>query len=490
MGKRNVIISVILLITVLAIMGYLFRQDRKNIFTDPYKAVSKSACFVIETVDLQSFLNSLTTGKGLFAEAGKVREFDTFFRQLKYLTDQFNKKAFKELLNNGTAIISFHFDKAGELKSILSMALTGGTNIRQIKESLRFSGIKDFSESKLNGSNILKIPYAVNNKKDTVYVSLISGLVLCSGSEELIEDAMIQSGRDNDVRSLPGFSRVLQASGKNEDKLFVVFSNLPSLLKNILGTAGHDLAEKIARLAGTAGGDIYINEDGLVLSGYTESNDSSEYLYKYKSTQPRAFHTYKILPSSTVLFETLAMPVASQPGKSDSTVSRGTVDLGIKLREFAGEEITRAYINIKGRPVNDNTLIIYELANRVQAEQLFREKLGTDSETIYFEPDDQTKIPVYKNPFKGLTGVLLPGFAPGFDDSYFAFYDKFLITGNSFITISRLLYDNILNKTLANDLTYRDFEGSLPSRSGYFFYCVPARIIDYLAGSLNAGIIT
>ena len=82
------------------------------------------------------------------------------------------------------------------------------------------------------------------------------------------------------------------------------------------------LAEKIAKLAGTAGGDIYINEDGLVLSGYTESIDSSEFLYKYKFIPPRAFHTYKILPSSTVLFETLVLPDESPGNKSDSTVSQ------------------------------------------------------------------------------------------------------------------------------------------------------------------------
>jgi hypothetical protein len=489
-GKRIAIASVILLISALAIMGYLFRQDRENLFTDPYKAVSESACIVIETVDLQSFMNSLTTGKGLFGEAGKVREIDTFYQQLKYLTDQLNKAAFKELLNNGTAIISFHTDKGGNLKSLLSMALPREAKIRQIKESLRSSGIKDFSENRLNGNNILKIPYKVNNKRDTVYISLISGLVLCSASEEIIGEATIQTTRENDVRNLPGFSRVLQASGKNEDKLFVVFANLPPLLKTVLGEAGQGLAEKIGRLAGTAGSDIYINEDGLVLSGYTESTDTSEILYRYKFTPPRAFHTYKILPSATVFFETLALPADGQIIKSDSIVSYETVDLGVKLREYAGEEITRAYINIRGRPVNENTLIIYELSNRIQAEQLFLEKSGTSNETSYFEPDEQTRIPVYKTPFKGLTGVLLPGFAPGFDDSYIAFYDNFLITGSSVVTISRLLYDNLLNKTLANDLTYRDFESSLPSRSGYFFYCVPSRIIDFLAGSLNESIIT
>jgi len=83
----------------------------------------------------------------------------------------------------------------------------------------------------------------------------------------------------------------------------------------------------------------------------------------------------------------------------------------------------------------------------------------------------------------------MPGFAPGFDDSYFTFYDNYLITGSSYATVSRLLYDNLLNKTLANDLTYRDFESTLPSIAGYFFYCVPSRIIEYLAGTFNEDII-
>jgi hypothetical protein len=61
--------------------------------------------------------------------------------------------------------------------------------------------------------------------------------------------------------------------------------------------------------------------------------------------------------------------------------------------------------------------------------------------------------------------------------------------GNSYVTISKLLYDNILSKTLANDITYSEFETSLPSRAGYFFYCVPSRITDYLSRFINKEII-
>jgi hypothetical protein len=489
-GKRLAIIFLVLLISLLIIIGYFFIQGRKILFTDPYKAISQSAAIVIETVDLQSFMNSLTTGKGLFGEAGKIQELGSFNQKLKYLTDQLNKPGLKKLLNESPAIISFHPGKENKLQPLLSVAVSGDIRNRHIKEMLHSAGIQDIIESKSNGGLIFKIPYSVNNLKDTAYLSLLSGLLVCSGSAELIEEAGEQLLKGTDIRNMPGFSRVLLASGKNEDKIYIIFANLPKLFKSLLGKEGQLSAGIIAKLAGTAEGDIYINEEGLVLSGYTETDNSSEFLYRYKFVQPREFHTYKILPSSTALFETLVLPALKTGVKFDSTVTQQAIDLAGKLHEYTKEEITRAYIDIKGKPVNDNTLIIYELTNSVQAEKIFTDVLGPNADIKYFEPDDQIKIPVYKTSFNGFSKVILPGFAPRFNESYFAFYDNFMITGSSFLTISKLLYDNLLHKTLANDLIYRDFESTLPSRGGYFFYCVPALITDYLSGFLNDDIIS
>ncbi len=490
MGKRITIFLVLILICGLVVMGYFLSQGRKSFFTDPYKSVSPDAAFIIETEDLQSFMNSLTTGKGLFGELGNVKELGNFSNHLKFITDQLNKPAFKNLTSERTVIISFHSDSKGKLRSILSMALAGKLKYRQIKEILRSSGISDVLESKEYGNELIKIPYLNNNQKDTVYLSVVSGLLMCSSTPELIKKSIAQTESGSDVRSLPDFSKVQMAAGKNEDKLFVIFSNLPGIFRNLLSKESGAVGEKLGRLAGAAEGDIFINEDGLVMSGFTESTDSTDILYKYKDISPKEFHTYKILPSATVLFETLALPSAITAGVSFRGLDQRAVDLGLKLRAYAGEEITQAYINIRDNAVADNTLIIYELANRIQAEHLFVNYTGSESETLYFQPDDQTKIPVYKTAFKGLTSVLLPGYGKTFNDTYFAFYDNFLVAGSSFKTISRLLYDNMLNKTLANDLTYRDFEESLPSRAGYFLYCVPSRIIEYLSGILDNDVIT
>lgn len=492
MGKRIAIILPVLLIIVIAVVGYLFQQGKKTLFTDPFKAITPDACIVIETIDLQSFLNSVTTGKGLFGEAGRVKEFENFNRKVKFVADQLNRKEYKKLLPDGSAIISFSVSETGNPEALLSLTVPSEIRIRQVREILNSTGITEVSLTGKGKNSVLRIPYSIGSLSDTLFIAINSGLMLCSSSEEVIADAILQIEKETDVRMVPGFQKVMLASGKNEDKLFVVFANLQKLLKSVLAARGTLLSGKIVKLAGTAGGDIYINEDGLVLSGYTETIDSSELLYKYKSIPPKEFHTYKILPSATALFETLILPPSPtlpfSPSPSPSGSER-TVEFARKLQPFIGEEITRAIIDIKDRPVADNTLIIYELNNREQAEKLFNDESGSEIETLYFQPDDQIKIPVFMTPYKGLSEILLPGFASGADDSYFTFHDNFLITGSSFATISRLLYDNLLNKTLANDLVYRDFETTLPSRAGYFFFCVPSRITEYLARFLNEDII-
>jgi WD40 repeat protein len=483
MGKRPAIFLLVLLIAAIAVMGYFFSQSRKTLFTDPYKAVNTGACIVIETVDLRSFLNSLTSGQGLFGEIGGIKELAGFNRNLKYLADQLNKQEFKTLSGEGKAVISFHADSRHKLKPLFSVTVPGTFKKRHVRELLFTAGAKEVIEGRAGTNTVLKIPYKVNNLNDTVFVALLSGLMLGSTSEELIREAVGTTGSGIDVRSLDGFSRVFLASGKKEDKVFIVFRNLTRVLDPLFSNKDKRIPDKITKLAAVAEGDIYISEGGVVFSGYTESLGSDDILNRFKTVEPREFNTYKILPSSTVLFETTI-----RPGK---TMISGTGDIAgfsNNLKSYLGHEISRVYLDLRGRPIRDNSLVIYELADRSLVEQLLLKEPGSARATLYFAPDEATKHPVYNIQLSGLIEAVLPGFAPGMEETFVTFYDNFMITGSSYVSVSRMLYDNMLNKTLANDLLYRDFESSLPSRSGYFFYCVPSRILEYLSGFLNEDI--
>ena len=492
MGKRFSFLLVLLLVAGLATMVYFLIQGRKDLLSDPYKAVPSDACFIIETVDLQSFINSVTSGSGIMGEMGKIKDLDRFNSKVKILADQVNNTGYQKIMNSNSAVISFHISPEGKVQPLLSIAVLSNARVNNLKEILRSSGIKTLEDLTMGGTRLIGIPYSIDNNRDTVYISLNSGLLVCSTSSGLMKASISHMAGANDIRRLPGFSKVMQASGKNDDKIFIIFSNLIPLLKKGL-TEDYFSTRNVAKLTEYAVADIYFNQNGLVLSGYTESTDSTQILYKYKSGTASAFETYKILPSTTMLFESV-IPLA---GKSSivppQPLRTATVELAQKLKEYMGDEITRAYIDLKDGSGNTGSVIIYELTNRVYAEKIFldyfgqKENKGTIS---YFNPDDQINIPVYQTVFKGLVSLLAPGFSIDFDDSYFTFYDNYLITGNSDIALSKVLYDNLLKKTLANDLIYREFESTLPSVSGYFFYCVPSQIIEYLSSFLSEDVIS
>ena len=488
MKRKLAVVSVIVLLTGIFILAYLFQKGSRTLLNDPYKAISPGAVAIIETIDLQSLINSITTGKGLFAEIGKIKEFETYNTKARFLADLLNKTSYKKILSGSSALISFHQSGQNKLRPLLSMAVPSEIRTRQVRELLKSSGIKNISEKNILSNEVLLLPFMTGKGNDTVFISVISGLLICTTAEKLAREAIVQTTREKDIRSQPGFSKVLQASGKNEDKIFVVFRNLPPLLKPLLRENQADVARKSGNLAGCGGGDIYLSENDLVISGYTESENPSEYLYKYKSTTPGLFHTSKILPSSTVLFESILNPVFTPALPSGNKPS----GLASKLQPYIGEEITKAFIDIRQIPFNDNSLVIYELKNRVFAEKIFLDDFTASSgknDIRYFQPDEQVKVPVYNYANTDFSSSILPEFLTGISDTWFTFYDNYLITGSSYTTIARLLYDNLLNKTLANDVSYRDFESTLPSIAGYFFYAVPSRIIDYLSQWLSDDLI-
>ena len=121
-------------------------------------------------------------------------------------------------MSSETSIISFHPDEDGVLKPLLSMIIPGEMRQRQFKEMLLSTGVKELLESKLNGYPLFRIPYANYNITDTVYISLMSGLMVCSSSKQLIEKTNIQIESESDIRDQPVFQEYYLHLGKMKIK--------------------------------------------------------------------------------------------------------------------------------------------------------------------------------------------------------------------------------------------------------------------------------
>lgn len=474
--------------------GSLFVLSRRNSpagFGDPYKAIPGDAFLVLETPDLPGFLSRLSGKSGLFREMGSVKELSRFRESFIFIDTLFAKKEIKRLFGFGNAVVSFHVMGKGRPVPLLSINVPPEMRMRHLREIIALTGAGEINETEYMGVNLFEIPWTKGKESGAVYAGFGSGSLLVSPSGVLVETAIRHREEETDIRDEESFGRVYGAAGKNEDRLFVVFRNLPGALSSFTAGRGSTLAAAAGKAAGSAEGDILITEKGLIISGYIESDDSSHALHRLKDVPAVSFDTYRMLPASTSMFETVVLQAWKNPRQVSDTGSDRVQLIASQIFPFLGDEVTWALIDIRDRPVDDNMVLIYEIRNRDHLSASVNSVVqgggkGSDENIIWFKPDDQTRIAVYKAPAPGLAGVLVPGFAPGFADNYYAFHDNYLITGSSYATVSKVLYDNILNRTLANDMGYRDFESTIPSRACYYFYAVPSGITAYLSGYLTS----
>lgn len=489
-SRKNGILLISLVLVLLAAVYFFSRRTSVSGFGDPYKAIPSDAIFILETPDLPGFLNKLSGRSGLFREIASVKELSDFNTSFNFVDTAFGRKDVKRLFGFGSTVVSFHIMGKDRLVPLLSLNVTPEMRHRQLREILLSTGAETIKESEYQGVDVFEIPRPAKGEGNSVFVGYRQGVVLSTTSRVLLENAVRQLDEDSDIRSDRSFSRVFLSAGRNEDRLFVIFSNLPRFLATLTAGKGNQLAAASGRLAGTAEGDLLIRESGLIVSGYIETDDPSQSLYRFRNIPAISFDSYKILPASTALFETSAMAAFRNSRPVSGTAQDVLRLIASQVMPFTGDEVTRALLDIRERPVADNFILLYEIRNKDHIDKAINSILkenstGGENHILWFTPDDQTRLPVYKAPSAGLHDLIVPGFAPGFRDLFYAVYDNFLISGSSYVSVTKVLYDNILNRTLANDLGYRDFESTMPSRLSYYFYTVPSRITGMLTEYLT-----
>jgi len=245
-------------------------------------------------------------------------------------------------------------------------------------------------------------------------------------------------------------------------------------------------------MAQGAEGVIIINDRGYLFSGYAETADSSDILYGYKSLEPSQLITFRQLPSNSILFET---KVFSPEGAGITGKKAENNQLLNELQPYLAGEATRALVDLRKSGINGNaTLLIYSLKNRNIAESIVNERFviwcrenNTDENKYirYFQPDDQTRIPIISTPFKGTGAYFFGNSMENVSDSLVTFYDNFLVMSDRKEAIDMFLYDNLLNKTISVNPDFIELESTLPSKSCYFFYCAPYAVTGRLTEFFN-----
>lgn len=488
MGKRTAIFFSGILVLGLLVLGYFLNQNRRVVFTDPYKTVGEDAVFIIETSDLQGFINSITNVSGLQGELMKMKELQPLAARLKYLSDQLGSEEIKRIYGPGPFVISF-YDHDSDLKPglLLSAVLPPKTGWRQVREALIESDLRDARSFEVGSVPALMADYSSEGVKGSVYLTSYGGLFLCATSEQLLLKAITRAEEEQNISDMQSFARLHKATGADEDKIFLFFDKLGISGGRIFaGGAEGRIAKSLQTLASCMSGDLYFKNDGFLMSGYIDAAVEGNFLYRLKEGKADMIRAGRVLPASTIMFETAILDLTASPQVNSGSLTADASGLASALRPYLGQEVTKALLDIRGSDPGKNRITLYELTDRAFAEKLFLDHFQSgNGKTILFKPDDVISIPVYQAGSGSLSAGLAPEFIKGSTDSCFVFHDNYLVTGSSFNTLSVFLYENLLNRTLSNDLNYREFESSLPSVAAYYFYCSPPELLPCLEGFLG-----
>jgi WD40 repeat protein len=491
--KRGTVIFIVVLVGSLAVLAYYLKQKREAYIASPYKTIPVDAGMILEAVNLPDLLEELASDNNIIAEMEVVDPLHRFRDGIISLDSIVHTRDIRSFFGSVPVLISFHQMGRDRVELFYSMALPPEIKERHLREIISNNSSLSYGIKEYQGYRVFEVETR-DVESISFYLSYVKGVLIASKSRILVESGIRQSEQLHDIRSSEGFSEVLSAAGRNDNKLIFVFDNFQKIAA--LAGRGDSPLTGISRLASSAETDIYIKSNNLTLSGYIEAGDSTRTLSAFLKYSPGSFDTYLVIPSNVAMFESLT-GISDWPSVNRTDIEGVTRYLADIVRSQLEGELTKMYFNLNGEDHAYNKMTAFKLKGLNATEKAFAEELdnyysrigkGREDYMIEYKPDDESSYSIYRLPDSRLPEALAGSFVSGYKGGYATFFDGYLVLGERHGSISKFIYDNILNRTLANDIAYREFESTLPSRSAYYFYAVPSKILDVMPDLVNDNI--
>ncbi|MBN1388745.1 MAG: hypothetical protein JW965_09880 [Bacteroidales bacterium] len=493
MSRNWTIIIIVVLFAGMAALAYFLQQKKKAYVASPYGSIPLDAGILIEAVDMPGLFELLATDNEMVDGMSEIPELKSFTGAIKTIDSLTHEREFIQIAGNNPVLISIHLLGKNRLTPLFSFATPPEIRDKHIRSLLGDVPGYRYTVKEYQGSNVYELVRA-STGESSLFISMVEGVIIISPSHILVEAGIRQVEQEMDIRDLPGFRKVSAAAGKNENKVYLLFNNMAKFISLLTGKTDEGIASYIPELASCLEADLYIKNSGLVLSGYIETRDSSQVLYNYRFQEPGSYDIYRYIPAGAALFEIMTDNI-HKPLNSTDVETRYIADI-VKSQLVGG--MARVYLNIKGQDKEMNKLLLFDLRGSNATEEAFageleqyyrRKGIKVNDYIIKYKPDAESEYTIYRLPVDNLGNELGGRFGDYLKSDYATFYDDVLVLSSESGTLSKFIYDNILNRTLANDLSYREFESTMPSRAGYYFYCVPSRIVPLLAGVLKEDIV-
>jgi hypothetical protein len=512
MSKKNKWIVIPFMVVVLLVLGtvYILPRLKSAAPAEPLKAVPVDASLIIKINDIHAVFKKISAGNAIWNELKVIPYFGRIDKQLRFLDSLYrNVPEIREVMQTSPSFISAHVSGKDRISFMHVLHLNARINERKIVEIISGLIIKSgtMSTRKYEGTNIYEVSFLHETAAGNFSFAVSHDILMISSSTILLENSIRQIVSDETVDLSEGFSEIYAIAGKNVDaNLFVNFQQFMKALS--VGFKPDFKAEvrSVRNFAGWAEMDINLLTEMLLMNGFVNAPDSVESVASlFLGQSPQRITVDEMLPGNIASFLTVTMSdidkyfshyqqflkdqefLNNYRNMLQSVNNTYHINLPGDLTEIMDNELTLAFDqgDTKGQPVR--TYILMRIKSRAQAEEKLQdiirkiaiaESRSVDSYSTTYKLDNELKYKISYIPVHQFIAKIFGDLFSLPDKHYFVILDNYLIFSSSVESLKLLIHDQVLNKTMQNDLAYKEFKNSLSPRSNLFFYCNLRKSID------------
>lgn len=483
----------IIFVFVFALVGfYIYLKKQQTPASSTFNAVPINAALIIDVENPTKFIKQVSLKNNLWNELVNLKELSSFQNNLLNLDSIFSNQLInKDLLHQKDIIVSFHELGNKKYKPIFYIKYNGrfeGNQAIKAIEQLCLSKGK-ISSSRYNQVKVFSFKSNAN-KKFSFFYGFHKGILMLSPSEILIQDAIRQTESDQGLLQEQEFTALRETAGDYVDaNIYVQFDEFQKMLGHIIDL---DLLKKtgVNKYAEWGVFDLNVKNNTFLFNGYSSSQNNKSRItkvfagqkpqnlkfIKHISNMPEAFTLFG-LSNTKLLRQNLADYMEDIGQKDRFDVNEQSIRNAFgnqAVNEL--EELVKNELALVTLPDGSTIFAMQTSGYRNSAELLqrwFKHYSKTTNSSIsafqkQYKIDNDTEFLIYEMPLKKFPTRM---FGPWFNKckaNYVGLFDDYIILTDTYKSLTNFIYNNVLQKTIAYNGAYKEFENYLSSKTNYY----------------------
>lgn len=491
MNKRPGFI-VIVIVFVIAIVGfYIFLKEQQNPGLKPISAVPINSSIIIDIKKPVKFYSEIAQKNSVFKKLKHLVKVGAWNSQMSLIDSLIHKNPkLLQLFSENSLLLSFHDVGNKEFYSLYIVSVGGRYESNQILKSIEVEWAEGYTiaSERYNQAKI----YELSKGDQSFFYSYHNGLLLGSRSEILLEDAIRQSESTTNLLNSEGLQRLMETSGDHaEANVYIQFKYFQDFLSKVI-SASFLKNQSIKQIGDWIELDLNLKNQTLLFNGFAfADDDANRFMNLFQGQTPQNIKFLKFIPagsegffgfgiSNYALYKQHLRKYMDQLGQIDR-YEINHKQVRNAFGENAEKELEQIFQNELAQvSLPDESTLFYikttgfrdasEILNKWLAHYCKKNNQKLSQYKSNFSIDAESVFPIYKMPIEYLPTRLFGPFFKSCKGLYATVFDDYIIFGDSKNGVSRTIYNNVLQKTLAFDGGFTQFSDYLSSKVNFFSY--------------------